>query len=116
MFLDFSLIIRQMDRPPAPSALVWPSQHDTCSLVLFWLGFRVYTFLFGSLRILALSGRAPRVFVGRLLLVYRWCIPFPEVLRCCELRHRVVYVAMRHLTLVITRCGGIYSLIFVCFE
>ena len=34
----------------------------------------------------------------------------------CELRHRVVYLAMRYFSLIITRCGGICSLGFVCFE
>ena len=34
----------------------------------------------------------------------------------CELHHRVVYLAMRRLSLIITRCGEIYSLVFVCFE
>ena len=33
-----------------------------------------------------------------------------------ELHNRVVYLAMRRLSLIITRCGGIYSLIFDCFE
>ena len=66
-----------------------------------------------SLRILALSGLALRVFAGRLLLIYRRYIPFLELSRShgCELHHRAAC-----LSLTITRCGGIYSLVFVCFE
>ena len=48
---------RQPLRPYASGRkLVWRSQRDTCSLLLFWHCFRVYTFLFGFLRIVALSG------------------------------------------------------------
>ena len=39
-----------------------------------------------------------------------------ECLSVVELDHRVVYLAMRHFSLVITRCGGICNLICVCFE
>ena len=47
---------------------------------------------------------------------FRWPIatryPFSSC-HGCELHHRVVYLAMRHFSLIIMRCGGIYSLIFV---
>ena len=53
--------------PFSPSDIVSASILYTCSLL--------------SLRILALSGLALRVFVGRLLLVYRRFIPFLELSR-----------------------------------
>ena len=53
MLLDFSRPSgKWTDRPPlrhyaSSRKLVWPSQRDMCSLILSWLGFRVYTFFFG---------------------------------------------------------------------
>ena len=110
-----------MGRPPVPfqhyasgRKFAWPSQRDTCSLLpfrhCFTLLLRLYLPLV-SLRILALSGLALRVYVGRLLLmlVYRRYIHTGF-----ELHHRIVYLVqrLRLFSLIITRRAGESSLAF----
>ena len=79
--------------------------------------FRGYTNLsLVSLRILALSGLALRVSWAD---CYQYTVgtsPFSSS-HGCELHHqRVVSPAMRRLSPIFTRCGGICSIISLCFE
>ena len=83
------------------SKFVWPSQCDMCSFLPLRHSIRVYIFIFFP--ILAHSGPALLVFVGRLLLVYRrfhMCHTWPRALT------RVSPIARLHLL----QCGVLASL------